>query len=120
MSRGQPHLVGRQRLGPSARLPPRACGPEPRHRALPDQLALELRERAEDVELQLAGRVGGVDRFDLLRSARDQLVAAGLRGVVVMDLSDCLEDTGLRRFAPTSGEPPYEELKLGFQEFRDR
>lgn len=58
--------------------------------------------------------------FDLLRSARDQLVAAGLRGIVVMDLSDCLEEMGLRRFVPTSGQPPHEELKPAFEEFRDR
>jgi hypothetical protein len=58
--------------------------------------------------------------FDLLRSARDQLVAARLHGIVVMDLSDCLEDMGLRRVVPTAAQGPHEELKPAFKEFRDR
>jgi hypothetical protein len=59
------HLGWRHlRLAPAV-APARAGGGEAGDRALPDQLALELGERGEDAEHQLAGGGRGIDRGSL-------------------------------------------------------
>jgi hypothetical protein len=59
---GEAQLGGRHLRLASAVAPAGARGGESRDRALPDQLALELGERREDAEHQLAGGGRGVDR----------------------------------------------------------
>lgn len=57
---------------------------------------------------------------DVLSSARDQFEAAGLRGIVVVDVSDCLEEVGLQDCVPSFTVPPHEELKPAFRAMRTR
>ncbi len=70
------------------------------------------------IEVKRPAALRGVT--DLLRSARDQLRAAGVRGFIAMDVSDCLRDAGLRKFSNDPEEqsfgevrPQYEDLAKG-------
>jgi hypothetical protein len=56
---------------------------------------------------------------DALRKAREQLDAAGTKGIVVFDLSDCLEHLGLRRFVHGAVGRGYEDLKPHYRILTD-
>ena len=57
--------------------------------------------------------------FECLRNARHQLATVG-HGVVVMELSDCLDNIGLQRFGPKSPGPTDREIKRKLRELADR
>lgn len=57
--------------------------------------------------------------FRGLRKARHQLATVG-HGVVVMELSDCLDSIGLRRFGPKAPGPIDREVKRKYRKFVDR
>ena len=69
------------------------------------------------VEVKRPGSRRGV--FDLLKSARDQIQHARLHGIVVLDLTDCLEELGLRRVEPSNPEPPFAAVKEPYRELSE-
>ena len=64
---GQAHLGRRHLVRPPAVAPARPRGHQPGACALDDQFALELGQRREDTEDELAGGCGGVDLRPLPR-----------------------------------------------------
>ena len=68
---GQPTLLRIKQLWPSPLSSSGLCRSETRHRPLPNEIPLELRERTEDVEEQPAPVRGGVNR--LLKAAQADL-----------------------------------------------